>query len=365
MKKRLVWIGAAIVAALAAVAVALGLLYRLPAGGSSGSHGGEEEIHHVSMIQLIANPDAYHGKRVSVTGVGYVAHENDCLALTREDLTHFTKNCIPLDLESAYADTLYEGGLSYYEARQYNGQYVRVVGVFEKVEKYYGRFYNGRLRDITVYEPLRSDTPDYMTADPVTLPAPYGDVVRDLIAAYPWESDEPAVVPGRPEMSRMYTHYPDMEAVGCALLDIDGDGQEELLLAALDTRMLFDVYTLKDGQAVHLLTSGEKSFYTLCDDGTLEHSWKESAACSGHDFYRLQDGALVLQERIALDPLYALETGRAANEEDNEDTFFYTSATPNREDYVPLTDDEALERIDKYQSEAQEWPPYAALADYR
>lgn len=365
MKKRLVWIGAAIVAAVAAVAVTLGLICWLPTGGSSGSHGAEQEICYVSMIQLIANPDVYHGKRVRVEGVGYVAYESDCLALTLEDLTHFTKNRIRLDLDSVYVDSLYEGGLSYYEARQYNGQHVQVVGVFEKADEYYGRFCSGRLRDITVYEPLHSYTPDYMTEDPVTLPAPYGDIVRDLIAAYPWESGEAAVVPGRPEMSLMYTHYPDMEAVGCALLDIDRDGQDELLLAALDTCVIFDIYTLKDGQAVHLLTSGEKNYYTLYDDGTLEHIWKESSVCSGHDYYRLQNGAFVLQERIALDPLYAMETGRAANEDDNKDTFFYTSASKDREDYVPITDDDASKRLWQYHSKPHEWLPFAAITDYR
>lgn len=48
---------------------------------------GECGMYEVSMVQLIANPDAFEGKKVAVIGVLNTEFEGDALYLHKEDLT--------------------------------------------------------------------------------------------------------------------------------------------------------------------------------------------------------------------------------------------------------------------------------------
>ncbi len=61
------------------------------------------------------------------------------------------------------------------------------------------------------------------------------------------------------------------DTVGYVYMDINGDGEDELLIGETDTelaanRMIFDAYTLKDGQPVQLFVSHERNRYYLCED---------------------------------------------------------------------------------------------------
>ena len=53
-------------------------------------------------------------------------------------------------------------------------------------------------------------------------------------------------------------------------MDIDKDGIEELLLGAngeIWDGIIYDIYTMKDGQMIHVLDGWERSRYFLCKDG--------------------------------------------------------------------------------------------------
>lgn len=61
------------------------------------------------------------------------------------------------------------------------------------------------------------------------------------------------------------------DTVGYVKMDINGDGEDELLIGETDTelavnRMIFDAYTMKDGQPVQLFVSHERNRYYLCED---------------------------------------------------------------------------------------------------
>ena len=58
-----------------------------------------------------------------------------------------------------------------------------------------------------------------------------------------------------------------MDNVGYALEDLDGDGKEELLISAVSKEasggMLYDVYTVPNGEVIHVLSGHERNRYYL------------------------------------------------------------------------------------------------------
>jgi hypothetical protein len=95
-----------------------------------------------------------------------------------------------------------------------------------------------------------------------------------------------------------------------ALYDLDGDGDEELLIAptfndGFVDNMAFDGYDLVDGQPRQLFCGSERNRYYLCygEDGTC---WvaNEGSGGAGHSgwFYYLYDGkGLAIQHSVVFD----------------------------------------------------------------
>ena len=84
----------------------------------------QEEIHDVSMIQLIANPEKYDGKYVRVMGFLRLEFEGNGLYLHRED----------------YEESLYKNGVWVHVAeivanRQFNMKYVLIEGTFDPKDR--------------------------------------------------------------------------------------------------------------------------------------------------------------------------------------------------------------------------------------
>ena len=94
-------------------------------------------------------------------------------------------------------------------------------------------------------------------------------------------------------MSSMVTEFCDMGAqdqIGYTLYDLDADGQPELLIGETDTelpenRIIFDAYTVKDGEAVQLFESEDRNRYYVVQDEAgavlIANEGSNGAACSG------------------------------------------------------------------------------------
>ncbi len=212
------------------------------------------------------------------------------------------------------------------------------------------------------------DTAPENTTPAATTPMPeaYDQILQNLINAYPWNDNDNTVVPENPELSYMYRQKENLSEVGYALVDLDQDGQAELLLGDITYSQLFDAYTLKDGQLVHLLDSGERYSYQPLENGYFELVWSGGAALSGHDYFRLENGKLVFIERLTLDADHALDIGliKELTEATDANTFF-RSKTDQPEDYQLISFDEYLAAIDAWQAQYKPLTiPYTPLSEY-
>jgi hypothetical protein len=80
-----------------------------------------------SLIQVLARPDAYHGREIVVEGYLEVKFEGTAIYLSREDAEYnLTRNGFWVSLrDSPLEATVWE------IARQFHGQYVRIEGIFD------------------------------------------------------------------------------------------------------------------------------------------------------------------------------------------------------------------------------------------
>ena len=98
----------------------------------------------VTMIELIANPEKYHGRLVRVIGVGNLEFEGNCIALSLDDLQNFTGNVIWIELGNR--------AISYEDAKQYNGEYVIVEGFFDQYDCGHMDMFCGSIKDVSRYQ---------------------------------------------------------------------------------------------------------------------------------------------------------------------------------------------------------------------
>lgn len=86
------------------------------------------------------------------------------------------------------------------------------------------------------------------------------------------------------DMPDINTVFPDslgaytLDTIGYQLEDLDGDGVPELLIGVSgsgtynDDNLVFDLYTVKGGEVVHLASSTLLERYQLCEGGTIYYS---------------------------------------------------------------------------------------------
>lgn len=96
----------------------------------------------VSIIQLIATPDAFDGKYVQVWGFVHIGHETTAIYLHREDLEHaLTKNGLWLEANDATPDGSKEA--------QVHKRYAMIVGRFDGKKKGHLALWSGTIGSIT------------------------------------------------------------------------------------------------------------------------------------------------------------------------------------------------------------------------
>ena len=100
-----------------------------------------------SLIQLIAHPKEFDGKRVQIIGFVRLEFEGNAIYLHRDDELHgILKNGLWLDAEK----------LSKADRLQFDGRYAFVEGRFSMEDQGHFGLWSGAIRDITRIAPARN-----------------------------------------------------------------------------------------------------------------------------------------------------------------------------------------------------------------
>ena len=101
----------------------------------------------VSIVELLADPDKYDGKRVLIEGFFRNAFEDTAIYLNRESAEYgIAANAIWVDTDESVARTS-KHTKSHYE--RLNGKYVAIEARYNKSELGHGGSYQGELENIT------------------------------------------------------------------------------------------------------------------------------------------------------------------------------------------------------------------------
>lgn len=143
------------------------------------------------------------------------------------------------------------------------------------------------------------------------------DLFYDNIQAN-WEGYEPAYESeDTVEVSYLfYSYFPvynedsaNLDTIGYQFADLDDDGIPELIVGMegfddylTGVTQIIDLYTIEDGQVVHLGSSGERFGYQLCEDGSIYYWGSGGWASQGYELCELVDGELVTIETVWSEP---------------------------------------------------------------
>lgn len=157
----------------------------------------------------------------------------------------------------------------------------------------------------TIPEELPSEAPgDAVTNDILTVYAEQMNLIYQALTEQ-WSVDKYF----DNDMSHLMANHYEGDAlanVGYALVDLDGDGQDELIISAVDKTyaggMLYDVYSAPNGEVLHVLCGHERTRYYLQDmedEGYgIANETSDSAWRSAWYYYSLVDGKLELTQGI-------------------------------------------------------------------
>ena len=121
--------------------------FMLTAGVCLACDSANQKVEDVSLMQLIVNPDPYHGKLVRVTGVSKIEFEGDSVWFTTEHYKHgIYKNS--LWIEPDY-DAL---GATRKQLESFNGKYVLMEGFFNKENLGHLGMYSGALEKVARFQ---------------------------------------------------------------------------------------------------------------------------------------------------------------------------------------------------------------------
>lgn len=136
-------------------------------------------------------------------------------------------------------------------------------------------------------------------------------------------------------------YYSDTNKLGYCLLDVDSDGTDELFIGTTEDEgyegMFFDMYTLTDGKAELVTTSGERDRYYLCEDNTIANEGSSSAFLSVNYYYEYKSGKLNLQDGIVND-----------GELDPQNPWFYGTLDNGEDSLEPISEGAADSIKSKY-----------------
>lgn len=160
--------------------------------------------------------------------------------------------------------------------------------------------------------------------------------------------------------SSVFYKHGDYETLGYLIKDIDGNGIDELIFGANTDGwddgswdgIIYDIYTIVNGEVVHVLSGWERNRYYLCENGCIANEGSSSAFESNYNYYTYNGTELTLVESVLY---YSFH--------DEEHPWFYsTENEPDIKNAEPISQDKAAEIMNRY---VHEHPQYTPFVEYR
>ena len=136
----------------------------------------------------------------------------------------------------------------------------------------------------------------------MTMPEPYADLISRVSAVLQGNgegSDDFSVI------FSMLAGHEGAENAGFYVTDLDSDGTPELFLGEFQPGMkapvFYDLYTIKNGELVHVFDGWDRSRYYLCESGEIANEGSSSAFNSFTSVSKYEDGGLLLVGSVIYD----------------------------------------------------------------
>lgn len=158
-----------------------------------------------------------------------------------------------------------------------------------------------------------------------------------------------------PFSSVFFQHW-DYETLGYLKKDLDGNGVDELIFGANTDGwdngswdgVVYDIYTIANGEVFHVLDGWERNRYYLCENGCIANEGSNSAFESSYNYYTYSGTELTLVESVIYNSL-----------QDEENPWFYsTEKEPDIKNAEPISADKAAEIMNQYVHEHPQYTPF-------
>lgn len=133
--------------------------------------------------------------------------------------------------------------------------------------------------------------------------------------------------------------------IGYALIDLDGDGTQELLIGPCDdSGLVLELFALDGDEAKEVFTGWERNSYVYRTDGRFYNHGSNSAYNSGDFLYSYASGALRFEEGVVIDAWF----------DENEPYFSVSDDSWDVSGAEKISEETFMERATGYQSMAQQ-----------
>ena len=104
------------------------------------------------------------------------------------------------------------------------------------------------------------------------------------------------------DISILVSYATSPSELGYALLDLDNDGADELIIANdAERQVIYDLYSLVDGKLVHVFTGWDRNSYELREGFRILNIGSNGAASADYVYCHLSNGQLVTDSLIRFD----------------------------------------------------------------
>lgn len=140
--------------------------------------------------------------------------------------------------------------------------------------------------------------------------------------------------------------------LGYLIEDIDGNGTDELIFGQNDdwNGVIYDLYTISDGELVHVFSGGERDRYYFCENGMIANEGADSAYVSVYAYYSFEEAEFHLVEAVIYN-----------GEGDSDNSCFYSTRTDypyDTKNMEPINREQAWKTIEKYVYECTTFIPF-------